>query len=204
MTRKRLPKAITRTSEDGRHATARTAPDQEAPPAPPASRRPMAAAIPAASLTAPPAASAQPASTTDAAETRGAERRAAARKIVERHRTYAALGGLFPLPVVNIAGVAAINMRMVKQLSDLYGVPFQQDRTRSMIIGLMGGAVPTGLGAATASTLGFVVPGGALFGLAVSAVTAGALTRGIGQVFVEHFETGATAAPPPPDATVSP
>jgi hypothetical protein len=28
-------------------------------------------------------------------------------------------------------------------------------------------------------------------GLAVSAITAGAMTRGIGLVFVEHFETGA-------------
>jgi len=102
------------------------------------------------------------------------------------------VGGLFPLPVVNIAGVTAINMRMVKQLSDLYGVPFERDRTRSMIIGLMGGAVPTGLGAATASTLVFVVPGSALFGLAVSAISAGALTRGIGLVFLEHFENGST------------
>ena len=101
------------------------------------------------------------------------------------------MGGLFPLPVVNIAGVTAINMRMVKQLSDLYGVPFERDRTRSMIIGLMGGAVPTGLGTATASTLVFVVPGSALFGLAVSAITAGALTRGIGLVFLEHFESDA-------------
>jgi hypothetical protein len=32
-----------------------------------------------------------------------------------------------------------------------------------------------------------------LFGLAVSAVTAGALTRGIGLVFVESFESEANA-----------
>jgi hypothetical protein len=54
----------------------------------------------------------------------------------------------------------------------------------------MGGAVPTGLGAATASTLAFVVPGGAFVGLGVSAVTAAALTRGIGLVFIESFEGG--------------
>ena len=38
-------------------------------------------------------------------------RRRLARKIVQRHETYAAVGGLFPLPVVNVAGVAAIIMR---------------------------------------------------------------------------------------------
>jgi uncharacterized protein (DUF697 family) len=82
-------------------------------------------------------------------------------------------------------------MRMVKQLSDLYGVPFERDRTRAIIIGIMGGAVPTGLGTVAASTLVFAVPGSALVGLAVSAVTAGALTRGIGLVFLEHFENAA-------------
>jgi hypothetical protein len=37
-----------------------------------------------------------------------------------------------------------------------------------------------------------VVPGGALVGLGVSALAAGALTRGIGMVFVESFENGVT------------
>jgi hypothetical protein len=54
--------------------------------------------------------------------------------------------------------------------------------------------VPTGFGAATASTLTWIVPGGLLFALGVSAVTAGALTRGIGQVFIESFESGALSS----------
>ena len=61
-----------------------------------------------------------------------AQRRALAHKIVSRHKNYAAMGGLVPLPVVNIAGVTAINLRMVKQLSELYQVPFERDRTRSL------------------------------------------------------------------------
>jgi uncharacterized protein (DUF697 family) len=118
-----------------------------------------------------------------------ARRRAQARSIVERHKTFAAIGGLFPLPIVNVAGVTAVMLRMVKQLSDLYGVPFERDRTRSLIVGLVGGAVPTGLGTATASTLAFVLPAHALVGLGVSAISAGALTRGIGLVFLDHFES---------------
>lgn len=123
-----------------------------------------------------------------------AKRRALAQKIVARHRNYAAVGGLVPLPVVSIASLTGINMRMVKQLSDLYGVPFQRDRTRSLIVGIVGGAVPAGLGTATASTLMFVMPGGLLVGIGVSAVTAAALTRGIGLVFVESFESEAAAS----------
>lgn len=122
-----------------------------------------------------------------------AKRHSFARKIVERHRFYATMGGLAPLPIVNVAVLTAIMMRMVKQLSGLYQVPYQRDRTRSAIISLMAGAAPTGFGAIAASTLAFVVPGPGVVGLAVSAVTAGALTHGIGLVFVEHFEKESVA-----------
>jgi uncharacterized protein (DUF697 family) len=192
MTRKPLPKVITRSSEDLRGIAAGAVTDEEAPAPQSASRHGGVEAGPAVAVSSPPGASDLLPAVSISTEPQAVRRRSAARKIVERHRTYAAVGGLFPLPVVNVAGVTAIIVRMVKQLSDLYGVPFERDRTRSAIIGLIGGAVPTGLGAATASTLAFAVPGGALVGLAVSAITAGALTRGIGLVFVEHFESGPT------------
>ena len=112
-------------------------------------------------------------------------------KIVGRHRMVAAVGGLFPMPAVNVVGVTAIILRMVKALGDLYGVPFERDKARSIVIGLMGGAAPAGLGAATASTLAFVLPGAGAVGLAVSSVTAAALTRRIGVVFIERFEKSA-------------
>lgn len=117
-----------------------------------------------------------------------ARRRALARRIVDRHKNLAAVGGLVPLPAANVAGVTAVNLRMVKQLSELYGVPFQRDRTRSLIIALIAGAVPTGAGLAASSTLMWIVPGGLVWGLGAAALTAGALTRGIGLVFIDSFE----------------
>jgi uncharacterized protein (DUF697 family) len=117
-----------------------------------------------------------------------AKRRIIAGRIVESHGTYAALGGLAPFPAANIAAVAAVAMRMLKRLSLLYQVQFERDRTRSLIIAILGGAAPTGLGLATVSTIGLVAPAPAFLGLAVSALTAGAMTRAIGQVFIESFE----------------
>jgi uncharacterized protein (DUF697 family) len=110
-------------------------------------------------------------------------------KIVDRHKMYAGLGGLVPMAAVNVVGVTAVILRMVKGLSDLYGIPFERDKTRSIVIGLMGGAAPTGLAAATATTLSFAAPVAGAVGLAVSSVTAAALTRRIGLYFVERFET---------------
>jgi uncharacterized protein (DUF697 family) len=115
-----------------------------------------------------------------------------AHAIVERHVTYSAAGGLIPLPIVNVASVMAIIVRMVKTLSRLYGVPFEHDRARAIVVGLAGGTMPTGLAAVTTSTLHYLIPASALLGLVVSSVTAVACTRSIGRIFVDHFESGAT------------
>ena len=193
MTRKPLPKAITRplgnlhAFDPGRAAAA--APASQIPPV----AFDKVEAEPALAVSSAPIANDVAAPAPELSQKLVAQRRALAHKIVSRHKNYAAAGGLVPLPVVNIAGITAINLRMVKQLSELYRVPFERDRTRSLIVGLIGGAVPTGVGAATSSTLMWIVPGGVLLGLGAAALTAGALTRGIGLVFIESFERGAQA-----------
>jgi uncharacterized protein (DUF697 family) len=197
MKRKPLPKAITRSIASLRELTAGFAADEqgrvprratvfdavEPEPAPKKSIAPVGARK-AQHQVVRNALSARP----DRADPLAAQRRALAQKIVDRHRNYAALGGLVPLPAANIASITAVNVRMVKQLSVLYGAPFQRDRTRSFIVGLIGGAVPAGAGVAASSTLMWIVPGGLLWGLGVSAITAGALTHGIGSVFIDSFE----------------
>jgi len=192
MTRKPLPKVIRRPTEHLRGLVTGAVPGKRSQAPQPRSSHDAFEAEPAARAFSGPAANDPLPVASIHAGPHAAKRRAIARKIVDRHKNYAALGGLVPLPAANIASVTAINLRMVKQLSDLYGVPFQRDRTRSLIVGLIGGAAPTGVGAATSSLLMWVVPGGLLFGLGASAITAGAITRGIGLVFLEHFESAAT------------
>jgi uncharacterized protein (DUF697 family) len=205
MTRKPLPRAITDASREQLRAGAlkeepsrrpdaadhsgplngRTAKPQ----APPERRPPLPE--PVAAITPPPPAPQKDKRTSPTESGSAAtQRRAAAAKVVDRHKMYAAVGGLFPVPLVNMAGVAAINVRMLKELSKLYDLPFERERTRSIVMGLVGGSVPTGLGTVATSTLAMMVPGAALAGLAVSSFTAAAMTRGIGLVFVEHFESG--------------
>src|SRR6478672_9631475 len=126
------------------------------------------------------------------AETNLAKRQAQARAIVARHAAYSAVGGIVPLPVASVAGITTIIIRMVKMLSNLYGVPFERDRARAIVAGLVGGATPTGFAAVTTSTLFYVVTAGVLLGTVVSTISAIACTRSIGRVFIEHFESGAT------------
>jgi uncharacterized protein (DUF697 family) len=119
-------------------------------------------------------------------------RRSRAREIVERHATYAAAGGLVPLPIADVAAITAIIVRMVKLLSQHYGVSFERDRTRAIVLGLIGGAAPTGVAVVAATTFLRTVPGVNLIGLAVSSMAAAVCTRSVGRIFIEHFESGGT------------
>ena len=123
-----------------------------------------------------------------------ARRRARALRIVDRYAAYSAVGGIVPLPLVNVASITALTVRMVKVLSDHYGAPFEKDRARAIVVGFVAGVMPSGLGSIASSTLTYLMPHAALAGLAVSSVTAAACTRSIGHIFVEHFENGATLA----------
>jgi uncharacterized protein (DUF697 family) len=188
MTRKRLPKAIRPSSSDLVLTVVGAVADDQGSAAKPALARDALEPewVPEAS-------SAVPANDMLGARSSNfrklaAKRRVLAGRIVEQNGTLAALSGLAPVPVINVAGVAAIIMRMLKQLSRLYQVDFERDRTRLFVIGILGGAAPTGLGAATVSSMGLVAPAPAFLGLAVSALTAAAVTRAIGDVFIESFE----------------
>jgi uncharacterized protein (DUF697 family) len=182
MNKKKFPKVVLRTADQMREAGASPAPKS-------ASSDNIIEMVPkseaAAAANGPPQPAAAP---VDSAAL--LRRKAAA--IVERYANYSAIGGAIPIPLANAAAIAALLVRMVKSLSELYGVPFERNRTRSIIISLMGGALPTGFATIATSTLTYVVPGLNLIGLAVSSVTSGAYARNIGQLFIEHFENGAT------------
>jgi uncharacterized protein (DUF697 family) len=119
-------------------------------------------------------------------------RRLMALAVVDRHAAYSAIGGIIPLPLANFAGVTTVIVRMVKVLSDHYGVPFERDRTRAIVVALVGGAMPAGVATLTMSALFYILPPSALIGLATSSLTAATFTRSVGRIFIEHFESGAT------------
>jgi uncharacterized protein (DUF697 family) len=203
MTRRALPKAIVRSIEHLHEVRSvdKSARPRAASPLPGGDEEPTAQhSVSQQTNTRSPSAHPKPAELMDSSassikpNSQVSRRRAEAKKIVERYKMYAAVGGLVPFAAVNIAGVTAIILRMIKALCDLYQAPFERDRTRSFVVGLMGGAVPTGLAAATASTLSFVTPAAGFVGLAISSVSAGAFTRSIGLVFVDHFENEASLA----------
>ena len=171
MNKKKFPKAVLRTADEMREAGASAAAQSNSPDN-------VIEMVPKSEAIA-----SQPAA---------ALRRRQAVAIVERYANLSAVGGAIPIPLANAAAITALMVRMVKSLSRLYDVPFERNRTRSIVIALMGGALPMGFATIATSTITLFVPGLNLMGLAISSVTSGAYARSIGQLFIEHFENGAS------------
>ena len=166
MNKKKFPKAVLRTADQMREAGASAASNMAAPDN-------VIEMIPKSeqAVSAPDVASQPPAAPTDPAT---ALRRRKAVAIVERYANFSAVGGAIPIPLANAAAITALMVRMVKSLSSLYGVPFERTRTRTIVIALMGGALPTGFSTIATSTVSYFIPGLNLVGLAISSVTSGA------------------------------
>lgn len=131
------------------------------------------------------------ASDAETAAIQGRLRRAQADGIVERYATYAAFGGMLPLALLDLIGIVTANLGMVKVLAEHYGVPFHETRTRALLLAVVGGMLPAGLGAAAANLAARSLPGaGVLVGTTVSSAAALAVTKAIGHAYVRHFETG--------------
>lgn len=112
---------------------------------------------------------------------------------VLRHHVYGAMGvGLVPIPVVDFAGVAGIQVNLVAQLAKMHEVEFSRERIRGIVLSIAGGAVPATLGLPLASALKAIPFAGTTLGVLSMPVVAGASTYAVGQVFIKHFASGGT------------
>lgn len=113
---------------------------------------------------------------------------------VRNHVIAAMALGTVPVPVVDIAGVLAVSVRMVSGLSDVYGVDFSRELARAALVSLIPAAMPVALAGAGGSLLK-VVPGlGTLVSTAGVSLLSGAVVYALGQVFIRHYEAGGTLA----------
>lgn len=120
------------------------------------------------------------------------DRRVRAMKLVERFSLWSGAAGFIPVPFVDLAAVGGIQIQMIRRISQIYGVPFSENRGKALIASLAGSMIPGSSGIGAASLL----KGVPAIGTAVGAVTMPALSAGatyaIGTAFVQHFASGGT------------
>jgi uncharacterized protein (DUF697 family) len=120
------------------------------------------------------------------------ERKARALKLVERFSLWSGVAGLLPVPVVDLAAVAALQIQMLRRLSQIYDIPFSKNRGKAIIASFAGTMIPATTGLGMASMIKSVpVAGTAIGAMTTPALSVGA-TYVIGRAFIEHFSSGGT------------
>jgi uncharacterized protein (DUF697 family) len=127
-----------------------------------------------------------------AAETIDAARDGRASQLVDRLSLWSGAAGLIPVPLVDIAAVGGVQLHMLRRLSDIYGIPFSENRGKSILTSLAGALIP----ASAATTMGSFMKGLPGMGTVIGALTMPVVSAGatwvIGKVFIQHFASGGT------------
>ncbi len=109
-----------------------------------------------------------------------------AEAIIRSHVLWAMGGGLIPIPLVDFAAVTAIQLEMLQQLAQLYGVNYSRSQGKTFVSALTGTTIAS-LGASFLKA----IPGiGSILGGASMSLASGASTYAVGQVAISHFSSG--------------
>jgi uncharacterized protein (DUF697 family) len=106
-------------------------------------------------------------------------RRTQAETIIRNRVIFAAGGGMIPIPLIDIAAVTMVQLDLLQQLCQLYGVNYSRASGRSLITALTS-SVLARLGASAVKA----IPGiGSILGGVSNAILSGAATYAVGEVF---------------------
>lgn len=108
--------------------------------------------------------------------------------VINGHVLWATGAGAVPVPVVDIALVAGIQLNMLKKLAALYHVDFDETRGRAWL-----SILTTNVASRVAANALKLVPGiGSVLGGGAMAIMSGASTYALGTVVAHHFRNNGT------------
>lgn len=115
-----------------------------------------------------------------------------AEKIVRKHMLVALGTGIVP-PVVDIAALSGVQIRMLYMISKTYDQKFKDEWGKTVIGTLIGGYGMAYLATGAVYSLMKFIPGvGQTVASVSQSVIASASTYALGKVFIKHFEAGGT------------
>jgi uncharacterized protein (DUF697 family) len=116
-----------------------------------------------------------------------------ARSTIKYYAGWSFGAGLVSIPVVDMLLVMGVQVQMLRKMSDIYGVNFSEHIARNLIAALLGGLVPETLSRSVITPFLQAVPiVGPILGLVTMPAFSAASTYAVGQVFLQHFESGGT------------
>ena len=114
-------------------------------------------------------------------------------KTVKKYMWISMGAGLIPVPFVDWAAVSGVQLKMIADLSKIYDIPFKESAGKAAIGSMAGFVLPHALACGfLGSALKAIPVVGALAGAPAMAVFCGAYAWALGNVFIQHFESGGT------------
>ena len=122
------------------------------------------------------------------------EQDAQAAKIVNKYVLWSMGAGIIPIPLVDMAAVTGVQLKMIKEISEVYKtVQFSEVKAKSIITSLLGSIIPNSLSAGFLGSAFKLIPFVGWYAGSVSmSVFSGGATYAIGKVFAQHFASGGT------------
>ena len=132
------------------------------------------------------------------------ERDLRAKGTVKKYTWLSVGAGVIPVPWLDLAAVTAVQLKMLADISRIYGVPFQKNLGKAAIASVAGSVLPHAMVFGTVGStlaagllpIGTLIKGvpvlGPVAGAPLSAAASAAFTWALGNVFIQHFVSGGT------------
>jgi uncharacterized protein (DUF697 family) len=117
------------------------------------------------------------------------EKQQQARDTVKRYTWFAAGAGLIPIQYVDGLAVTGLQLKMIAEISKIYDIPFRENEGKAAIAAMACFIIPH---AAAFGALAKAIPGVSVLGAPLAAAFAGTYSWVLGNIFVQHFESGGT------------
>jgi Uncharacterized protein/domain associated with GTPases len=115
-----------------------------------------------------------------------------ANKVARTYMYWSMGAGLIPVPVLDVATVSGVQLKMLSELAKIYDVKFSENLGKSIIGALVGGITADALSRSTITSWFKSIPFIGVLGALSMPIFSGATTWALGKVFIQHFATGGT------------
>jgi len=112
--------------------------------------------------------------------------------LVKKYMWWSMGAGLLPIPLVDIAAVSGVQLKMLSELAKVYNVKFSKNAGKSIIGALLGGISADALSKSYITSAVKSIPIIGIVGSISMPIFSGAATWAIGKVFIQHFSSGGT------------
>lgn len=118
---------------------------------------------------------------------------AEAAKVISNAVKWSAGAAIVPVPYVDLLALGAVQVKMVRDLAQVYGLEAEGETLKGVISALLGTLAPAAVsGGLLGSALKVIPVGGTIVGSVGLAAFGSAATYAIGKIFVAHFDQGGT------------